>query len=165
MSETNPEKTTVAKIAKLSGLSTRRIQQFAEKGQLPGAIRKSNSYHNEYYLTPELQRWAEKQHARSKKGNQPPPPGDRGQDNIHPHINRLVVFLGKAERVGMLDALDAEMLYELHKDLMPVIARYGRVVQRILEVEGESQDMSTQVDYDLRQEGLAIQLGVESTSK
>lgn len=85
------------------------------------------------------------------------PDDDKGQDNIHPHVNRLVVFLGKQDREGAFDSLDVDDLYEVHKDLMPVVARYMDVVKRIHAAEegvAVGMPVSCAVNDDLSEVGL-----------
>ena len=72
-------------------------------------------------------------------------------------MNRLVVFLGKQDREGAFDSLDVDDLYEVHKDLMPVVARYMDVVKRIHAAEegvAVGMPVSCAVNDDLSEVGL-----------
>jgi hypothetical protein len=49
------------------------------------------------------------------------PKGDRGIDNVHPHVNRLIAFWGKMKRVGWLQDAEADQITTMIEDLMPVV--------------------------------------------
>lgn len=49
------------------------------------------------------------------------PANDRGIDNVHPHVNRLVAFWGKMKRSGWLDQATPNMVETLLLDLQPVL--------------------------------------------
>ena len=60
-------------------------------------------------------------------------PNDTGFENVHPFVNRLVVYLAKKERDGEYEDLNAEELYRFHLDLLPAVNRWGRLMSRIRE--------------------------------
>lgn len=82
-------------------------------------------------------------------------PADVGYENVHPHVNRLVVYLSKKERDGEYEDMSAEELYRFHLDLMPVINRWGKVVSRMLS-KNQTADLVEALEKDLRGAGLAI---------
>lgn len=49
------------------------------------------------------------------------PQNDRGIDNVHPHVNRIVAFWGKMKRSGWLEQATPEMAETLLVDLKPVL--------------------------------------------
>jgi len=49
------------------------------------------------------------------------PDDDRGCDNVHPHVNRIVAFWGKMKRSGFLDNADMEDIQIMLDDLGPVL--------------------------------------------
>jgi hypothetical protein len=59
-------------------------------------------------------------------------PTGGGIDNAIPHVNRLCVFRRSLEDAGWFDEVDEEMLYSLHKDLLPVVEFHAYVGARIL---------------------------------
>jgi hypothetical protein len=60
-------------------------------------------------------------------------PTGGGIDNAIPHVNRLCVFRRSLEDAGWFDEVDEEMLYSLHKDLLPVVEFHAYVGARILD--------------------------------
>ena len=46
---------------------------------------------------------------------------DRGIDNVHPHVNRIVVFIAKLRADGWMDAAGEHKLRSLARDLQPVV--------------------------------------------
>ena len=82
-------------------------------------------------------------------------PADMGYESVHPHVNRLVVYLSKKEREGEYEDMSAEELYRFHLDLLPVINRWGKVISRMLE-KNQTADLVEALEKDLRGAGLAI---------
>jgi hypothetical protein len=62
-------------------------------------------------------------------------PTGGGIDNAIPHVNRLCVFRRSLEDAGWFDEVDEEMLYSLHKDLLPVVEFHAYVGARILAIK------------------------------
>lgn len=79
-------------------------------------------------------------------------PTDTGYDNIHPHVNRLSIYLSKKEREGEFADMDAHELYRFHLDVLPVINRYGRLVRLIR--ERNDADVIAMLDKDIEAIGL-----------
>lgn len=79
-------------------------------------------------------------------------PNDTGFENVHPFVNRLVVYLAKKERDGEYEDLDAEELYRFHLDLLPAINRWGRLMARIR--ERNDVGVNTLLERDLQSLGL-----------
>jgi hypothetical protein len=50
-----------------------------------------------------------------------PEPEDRGRDNVHPHVNRIVAFWRGLKASGWLDSASGEQLQTLLRDLQPVL--------------------------------------------
>ncbi len=49
------------------------------------------------------------------------PKGDRGIDNVHPHVNRLIAFWAKMKHSGFIDNAETEQITTMIEDLMPVV--------------------------------------------
>lgn len=60
---------------------------------------------------------------------EPPAP-----ETVHPYVNRLAVLLGKWEGNGFLESMDAKQLHGLHRDLLPVLTRYGAILRQLLRI-------------------------------
>lgn len=66
------------------------------------------------------------------------PENDRGRDNVHPHVNRLVAFWGKMKRNGYLENVDdVEFMRCMMIDLSPVLKIYDELEARVIEIEAE----------------------------
>lgn len=55
-------------------------------------------------------------------------------ETVHPWVNRLSAHLGKMENSGELDGLTPEQLFNLHRDLMPILTKHGRIINRLLRI-------------------------------
>ena len=58
-------------------------------------------------------------------------PADKGRDNVHPHVNRLVVFWGKMKRKGWLEDSEDLQLQRLMRDLEPVVKIYDEIADAL----------------------------------
>jgi len=66
------------------------------------------------------------------------PPSDRGQDNVHPHVNRLVAFWRKMKDQGWLENAERYQIQNLMTDIKPVIEIYEELRQRDRELEADT---------------------------
>lgn len=64
------------------------------------------------------------------------PQADRGIDNVHPHVNRIVSFWGKMKRSGWLDTADEDRLQNMLKDLQPVLEIAQELREALAEAGG-----------------------------
>lgn len=56
-----------------------------------------------------------------------------GDDNLAPHVNRIVSFGRKLEHEGSFDNARAEDLYVLHRDLLPCIELHIKIMRKLRE--------------------------------
>ncbi|MDP0498698.1 MAG: hypothetical protein Q7P63_01240 [Verrucomicrobiota bacterium JB022] len=75
-----------------------------------------------------------------KKEEMMTPPAERGKDNVHPHVNRIVVWWGKMKRAGWLDRAEDYQLTDLMLDLQPVIDIAAELRAKLKELEAEEAD-------------------------
>jgi hypothetical protein len=75
-------------------------------------------------------------------------PTGGGIDNAIPHVNRLCVFRRSLEDAGWFDEVDEEMLYSLHKDLLPVVEFHAYVGQKI--ATGQNYVVANEYDEDIK---------------
>lgn len=73
----------------------------------------------------------------AKDSDMSTPENDRGRDNVHPHVNRLVAFWGKMKREGFLENADVELMKNMMTDLSPVVDIYHEIETRIAEIESQ----------------------------
>lgn len=66
------------------------------------------------------------------------PENDRGRDNVHPHVNRLVAFWGKLKREGYLENADVELMKCMMIDISPVLKIYDELEARVAEIDSQS---------------------------
>lgn len=66
------------------------------------------------------------------------PENDRGRDNVHPHVNRLVAFWGKMKRDGYLENADVELMKCMMVDISPVLKIYEELEARVAEIDSQS---------------------------
>lgn len=74
------------------------------------------------------------------------PPSDRGQDNVHPHVNRLVAFWRKMKEQGWLESAERYQIQNLMTDITPVIEIYEELRQRDLELEAHEADTASEAE-------------------
>lgn len=55
-----------------------------------------------------------------------------GIESAIPHVNRLCAFRRSLEDCGWFDEVEAEQLYSLHKDLLPVVEFHADIWKKIL---------------------------------
>ena len=65
------------------------------------------------------------------------PVNDRGIDNVHPHVNRIVAFWGKMKRSGWLEQATPEMIETLLIDLKPVLDMADELRSALAEQGGQ----------------------------
>ena len=68
-----------------------------------------------------------------------PPATDRGIDNVHPHVNRIVAFWGKLKRSGWLEDAEDEDIRNLLTDLKPVLDIAFELQNALAEGQGDGQ--------------------------
>lgn len=56
---------------------------------------------------------------------------DKGRDNVHPHVNRLMTFWRKMKAENWLQTTDSFMLNAMLEDLQPVVDMYNEVKTRL----------------------------------
>jgi hypothetical protein len=59
------------------------------------------------------------------------PPSERGQDNVHPHVNRIVAFWGKLKENGWLQNSEDLRLERMLRDLQPVVDIYDEIASTL----------------------------------
>jgi hypothetical protein len=64
------------------------------------------------------------------------PDDDRGCDNVHPHVNRIVAFWGKMKRSGFVDNADMEDIQIMLDDLGPVLDIAHELQQALVQHRG-----------------------------
>jgi hypothetical protein len=57
------------------------------------------------------------------------PENDRGRDNVHPHVNRLMAFWRKMKAEGWPEHVDPFRLRCMMEDLQPVVDMYNEVAE------------------------------------
>lgn len=67
-------------------------------------------------------------------------------ETVIPHVNRLTAFLGKLSNTGALDEMNAEQLFSLHRDLLPVLSKHGAIINQIRRVGTEDQKREVMSD-------------------
>lgn len=80
--------------------------------------------------------------------------GDVGYSNIHPHVNRLVVYLAAKERAGEYEDMTVEELYRFSLDILPAVNRFGRLLSRIR--ERKDAGVNAMLERDLNAIGLQL---------
>lgn len=69
------------------------------------------------------------------------PDSDRGVDNVHPHVNRLIAFWRKMKQIGFLEHADPEQIQTMIEDLQPVLEIVLELRQAIRDAESEAVDI------------------------
>ncbi len=144
---------TVKEIAKQTGYSVRTIQRRAAEG-IPGVTRLADGYHNSYELTDELEDWMKQMRLRTKgrqKENQVIEKNDKGTENFHPFINKIVMLHGKFERDGVFARKSPDQLFGIHRDFMPVIRIWSRLLDSLK--SGLSPELQGELKRDFRELG------------
>jgi hypothetical protein len=59
-------------------------------------------------------------------------------ETVHPYVNRLSIFLGKFARSGAYEEMNESQLYNLHRDLMPVMTQHGNLIRQLLRHASDS---------------------------
>lgn len=71
-----------------------------------------------------------------------------GDDNLIPHVNRIVALGERLEASGFLDRATPEMIYTMHRDLLPALSVHLKLIAR-LEASGDL-TISQEIRNDLR---------------
>jgi hypothetical protein len=127
----------------MAGVSNSHLQRLAANGCIPDSSRTAGG-HWRIEDTEKVRQWAtERKKTRDlqnkalgkkfKQGPQMRKSTGGGIDNAIPHVNRLCVFRRSLEDAGWFDEVDEEMLYSLHKDLLPVVEFHAYVGAKILD--------------------------------
>lgn len=69
------------------------------------------------------------------------PDSDRGVDNVHPHVNRLIAFWRKMKQIGFLEHADPEQIQTMIEDLQPVLEIVLELRQSLADAESEAVDI------------------------
>ena len=71
-----------------------------------------------------------------------------GIENAIPHVNRLCAFRRSLEDCGWFDEVEAEQLYSLHKDLLPVVEFHAYVGAKL--ATGQNYIIANEYDEDIK---------------
>lgn len=70
-----------------------------------------------------------------------PAKDDQGHDNIHPHVNALVAYLGRKQTLGEYDEMTVDDLIEFAHDLQPVVRRFTDDILRRIWQRGTAEEV------------------------
>lgn len=129
----------VARVCRKVGIDTRRPEQLSLGLHEEVATLSDSEAQGEWLAAAEqggmdatrLRKSIELGRVATSDDMEPAPTDDHKFESINPPINQLVVMFGKMRREGVLDAMDADQLFAIHEDLLPLVEIHDDITGRM----------------------------------